>query len=187
MSVFLIFIIAFALAMDAFAVSVGICLGLKGVTKKQTIRLALHFGVFQSMMAVIGWQAANTILIKYIETFDHWVAFGLLLIVGLKMILESFGQRERAEKDNKDPTKGISLIVLSVATSIDALAVGLSFAALRLSILYPIVVIGGVAFLMTILGARIGPILGRVIGKWAEFSGGLILIFIGIKILLDHL
>jgi len=184
MNLFLVFAIALALAMDAFAVSVGISSSLETITKRQTLRLALHFGFFQFMMPLVGWYAAKNILVRYIEPFDHWVAFSLLVIVGGKMIYESF---KRGKKIKADPTKSISLLVLSVATSIDALAVGLSLAALHVAILYPAVVIGLVAFFMTVLGVKIGPFLGRLAGKRAGLLGGLILILIGVKTLLDHL
>jgi len=132
MNFFLIIAVAFALAMDAFAVSVGISVN-KEVTKKQTLRLALYFGLFQFMMPILGWYVAQNVLIKYVEPFDHWVAFCLLLIIGGKMIYESFKRGEKPEKSKADPTKGLSLIMLSVATSIDALAVGLSLAALQVA------------------------------------------------------
>ncbi len=188
MNLFLVFGIALALAMDAFAVSVGVSLSLEGITKKQTFRLAIHFGFFQFMMPIAGWLAGNSFL-KYIQAVDHWVAFGLLLFVGVKMIYESLkhGKKTKERNVNVDPTKGLSLLTLSVATSIDALAAGLSFAALNESILYPAVVFGLVAFLMTILGTKLGPPLGQRIGKKAELAGGLILILIGIKILAEHL
>jgi len=187
MNFFLVFAVALALAMDAFAVSVGISLSHDKITKQQTLRLASHFGFFQFMMPLIGWYAGQNILVRYIEPFDHWVAFSLLLIIGGKMIYESF-RRERKIKNNRaDPTKGLSLLLLSVATSIDALAVGLSLAALHVAILYPAVVIGLVAFFMTVLGVNIGPFFGRLIGKRAELLGGLILILIGVKTILDHL
>jgi putative Mn2+ efflux pump MntP len=187
MNFFLVFVIALALAMDAFAVSVGISLNSEKVTKRQTLRLASHFGFFQFMMPLIGWYAGQNILMKYIEPFDHWVAFSLLAIIGGKMINESFRREKKIKNTKADSTKGVSLLVLSVATSIDALAVGLSLAALHVAILYPAVVIGLVAFFMTVLGVNIGPFFGRLIGKRAEFLGGLILILIGIKTLLDHL
>jgi len=187
MNFFLVFAVALALAMDAFAVSVGISLSLETITKRQTLRLASHFGFFQFMMPLIGWHAAQNILVKYIEPFDHWVAFSLLLIIGGKMIFESF-KREKKIKNNKaDPTKGLSLLLLSVATSIDALVVGLSLAALNVRILYPAVIIGLVAFFMTVLGVKIGPFFGRLIGRRAELLGGLILIMIGVKTIFDHL
>ncbi|NIO48702.1 MAG: manganese efflux pump [Candidatus Aminicenantes bacterium] len=187
MNFFLVFAVALALAMDAFAVSVGISLSHETITKRQTLRLATHFGFFQFMMPLIGWYAAQNIFVKYIEPFDHWVAFSLLFIIGGKMIYESLKSGKKINNIKADPTKGLSLIMLSVATSIDALAVGLSLAALNVAILYPAIVIGLVAFFMTILGVKIGPFFGRLVGKRAEFLGGLILILIGVKTLLDHL
>ena len=187
MNFFLVLAVALALAMDAFAVSVGISLSHEKITKQQTLRLASHFGFFQLMMPLVGWYAAQNILVRYIEPFDHWVAFSLLVIIGGKMIYESFKRGEESKSNKTDPTKGLSLIVLSVATSIDAFAVGLSLAALHVTILYPAIVIGMVAFFMTVLGVNIGPFFGRLIGKRAELLGGLILIIIGVKTLSDHL
>ena len=187
MNLFLVFALALALAMDAFAVSVGISASLETITKRQTLRLASHFGFFQFMMPLVGWYTAQNILVRYIEPFDHWVAFSLLVIIGGKMIYEAFKRGKKIKNIKADPTKGISLLVLSVATSIDALAVGLSFAALQVAILYPAVVIGLVAFFMTVLGVKIGPFLGRLAGKRAGLLGGLILILIGVKTLFDHL
>ena len=187
MNFFLVIAVALALAMDAFAVSVGISLNSETITKRQTLRLASHFGLFQFMMPLLGWYAGQNILARYIEPFDHWVAFGLLAVIGGKMIYESFKGGKKIKDTKADPTKGASLLVLSVATSIDALAVGLSLAALQVAILYPAIIIGLVAFFMAVLGVNIGPFFGRIIGKRAELLGGLILILIGIKILLDHL
>jgi len=184
MNFFLVFGIAFALAMDAFAVAVGV--SLKEMTRRQAFRLAFLFGFFQFMMPILGWLAGQS-LFRYIHAFDHWVAFGLLLFIGGRMAFESFRASEKAEKKVADPTKGLSLFILSLATSIDALAVGLSFAALHLTILYPAIVIGITCFLITAIGTKVGPLLGQLIGKRAELAGGLILIGIGIKILVEHL
>lgn len=186
MNVLVVFSVALALALDAFAVSVGISLSQKGITMNQTLRLASSFGLFQFAMPVIGWFAGKSIL-KLIENVDHWVAFGLLFLIGSKMIYESFMRGPKKEKANPDSTKGVSLLMLSVATSIDALAVGLSLAALHLTILYPAMIIGIVAFIVTFTGAKIGPVLGQMVGKRAELLGGLILILIGMKILSGHL
>ena len=131
MNFLLVLAVAFALAMDAFAVSVGISLRPEGLTKKQTFRMAFHFGFFQFMMPLLGWQATRSILLDYVEPFDHWVAFGLLLIIGVKMIFEFFRTSTETQSDQTDPTKGFSILMLSVATSIDALAVGMSLAALQ--------------------------------------------------------
>jgi putative Mn2+ efflux pump MntP len=137
-------------------------------------------------MPIAGWAAGEKI-IRHIEKYDHWVALALLLGIGGKMIVESLRSERSAESAKADPTKGFSLILLSVATSLDALAVGLSLAAIRVTILYPAVVIGLVAFVMTVTGMKLGPLLGKAIGRRAELLGGLVLILIGIKILSDHL
>lgn len=186
MNFFYIFVIALALAMDAFTVSVGISLSLKELTRQQVFRISFHFGFFQFMMPIIGWGAGQYVM-KSIQAVDHWVAFGLLLLIGFKMMYESIKKEKQREKKVIDQTKGFPLILLSVATSIDALAVGLSFAVLRVVILYPAIVIGIVAFLVTIIGAKIGPVLGQIFGRRAEFVGGLVLILIGAKILFEHL
>jgi putative Mn2+ efflux pump MntP len=187
MNFFLILAVAFALAMDAFAVSVGISLRPTRLSNRQIFRVAVHFGFFQFMMPLLGWQATQSILLDFIEPYDHWVAFGLLMIIGAKMIFEFLRPGKETQKNQTDPTRGFSLFILSVATSIDALAVGMSLAALQETILYPASVIGVIAFGMTLLGARTGPLLGRLVGKSAELLGGLILILIGAKILLEHL
>jgi putative Mn2+ efflux pump MntP len=185
MNFFLILPVAFALSMDAFAVSVGISVAQKGQRWDQRFRLALSFGFFQFMMPIIGWLAGQSFL-DYIRDVDHWVAFSLLFLIGGKMVIDSFRDQRKMEKVPDDPSRGVRLIMLSVATSIDAFAVGLSFAALKIPILYPSVIIGIVAFLMTLLGTRIGPVIGQIAGKRAEFLGGLILILIGIKIIVER-
>lgn len=186
MNFFLVIPVALALAMDAFAVSVGLSVLPEGLKKSQRVRLAVFFGFFQFLMPLIGWLAGQGFL-DYIRDVDHWVAFGLLFLIGGKMLLESFRNQGRTKRMSEDPTKGMTLILLSVATSIDAFAVGLSFAALRQKVLYPAIIIGVVAFSMTFLGTKIGPVIGKIAGKRAEFFGGLILILIGIKILIEHL
>ncbi len=187
MNFFIVLALALALAMDAFAVSVGITFSLRALTSRQILRLGSSFRFFQFMMPLISWFCAKNILMQYIEPFDHWVAFGLLLIIGGKMIYESFRREKKTRSSDADPTKGASLLLLSIATSIDAFAAGLSLAALHVDILYPATVIGLVAFVMSVLGVRIGPMFGRLIGKRAELVGGLILILIGVKTILDHL
>ncbi|MGB8952557.1 MAG: manganese efflux pump MntP family protein [Candidatus Aminicenantales bacterium] len=186
MNIFLVLALALALAMDAFAVSMGLSLSLKGMTGGQTFRLAFHFGLFQFLMPVLGWAAGENIQ-KYIQDFDHWVAFGLLLLISGKMIHESFRRGKESKALQNDPTRGTSVFVLSLATSIDSLAVGLSLAVLDVNIIYPAAVIGLVAFIMTVLGAKIGPLLGRLVGERAGLLGGIVLLLVGIKILVDHL
>lgn len=188
MPIFSLLAIAFGLAMDAFAVSIGVSAVLRQVTSGQTFRLAMLFGVFQAMMPIIGWSAGLSVE-RFISAYDHWVAFGLLLFIGARMILSSFkGAHENSSAPfPQDPTRGITSIMLAIATSIDALAVGLSFALLNVSVWYPAVIIGMVAFLMTAIGMSIGARLGKKFGSRMELVGGLVLVGIGIKILSEHL
>jgi putative Mn2+ efflux pump MntP len=177
--------IAIGLAMDAFAVAIGAGLQLCQVTNRQKFRLAWHFGLFQAFMPVLGWLAGLT-LVEYIEPVDHWIAFGLLAFIGGKMVYEAFRHRDE-ETDRCDPTKGWSLVMLSIATSIDALAVGLSLAVLGVDIWFPAIVIGIVAGVLTIVGLELGTRFGALLGRRMEVVGGLILIGIGVKILVEHL
>ena len=183
MSFITLIIIAVGLGMDAFSVAIAAGASASNLTFRSAFRLAFHFGIFQFMMPIIGWAAGLT-LANMIDTYDHWVAFGLLGCVGGNMIRESFARGD--ESLVNDPTKGMSLVMLSVATSIDALAVGLSFALLKVRIYYASIVIGFVAFAMTMVGVFFGKKLGRLFGKEVGLLGGLILIAIGIKILFDH-
>ncbi len=172
--------------MDAFAVAVASGISLKKVNVRQTFRLSWHFGFFQAVMPVIGWSAGVTVRV-YIEEYDHWVAFGLLAIVGGHMIKEAFHETKALTK-KIDPTKGISLVMLSVATSIDALAVGLSLSMLNISIWLPALVIGLVALIFTCMGLHLGKRVGTTshLSRYAEIIGGLVLFSIGIKILYEH-
>jgi len=176
--------IAVALAMDAFAVSVVAGLTLDPITGRHVFRLAFHFGLFQALMPVIGW-AAGLAVQQHIARYDHWVAFGLLAFVGARMIAGSL-RRDGADGGAPDPTRGWQLVMLSTATSIDALAVGLSLAALGLSIAAPAVVIGVVAAAFTMVGMLLGRRIGSSWGRRVELVGGLILVAIGLKILVEH-
>jgi len=186
MNVLVVLGMAVALAMDCFAVALGMSCGHGKLSGGQTFRLALSFALFQFAMPIIGWFAGENLL-RYIEGFDHWIAFGLLALVGGKMIRESFGAQKGDEEPPAGRTRGLSIVVLSVATSIDALVVGLSLAVLRTNILYPAAVIGIICFALTVAGSKLGPVVGRIAGKRAELAGGLILVGIGIKILVEHL
>jgi len=177
--------LAVALAMDAFAVSVGAALSLGTVTRRQAFRLSFHFGLFQFLMPLVGFWAGSTI-VQWIREVDHWVAFGLLAVVGSRMLQEGWRGPEPGGTP-QDPTRGRSLMVLSVATSIDALAVGLSLALIGVSIWYPAAVIGLVAAGFTLLGLRLGTFLGSAFGHRMAIFGGLILWAIGIRILAEHL
>jgi len=177
--------ISVGLAMDAFAVAITSSMILRGATARQTFRFAFHFGLFQFLMPVLGWTAGLTVE-RWVAAWDHWVAFGLLFFIGGKAALSALRHRENEEPAG-DPTRGISLVVLSIATSIDALAVGFSFALLKVHIWYPSVVIGLAAAAFTTLGMQLGRRLGGLLGRPAEFLGGLVLIGIGLKILAEHL
>jgi putative Mn2+ efflux pump MntP len=179
-------IMAAALAMDCFAVSLAVALSLKKPSRGQTLRLASSFGGCQFIMPLLGWLAGRGLL-GYIQGFDHWVAFGLLAFIGGKMIYESVVVGDEDKKDCPDPTKGMSLAMLSLATSIDSLGVGLSLSLLGLEIVYPAVIIGIVSFAVTCIGMKIGPIVGILCERWAERVGGLVLIAIGVKIVLEHI
>lgn len=176
--------VAVGLAMDAFAVSIGAGLTLKTVDARQTFRLAWHFGLFQALMPIIGWLAGLSVE-RWIAPVDHWIAFGLLAVIGGKMIYEALKDDEETRRG--DPTKGWSLVLLSVATSIDALAVGLSLALLDVSIWWPAVVIGLVAGAFTTMGMQLGKRFGALLGRRMEVVGGIVLIAIGVKILVEHL
>jgi manganese efflux pump family protein len=176
--------LAIGLAMDAFAVSVGVAAALPKMTRGHVLRLSLHFGLFQSVMPVIGYGAGLTIR-DHIMAYDHWVAFGLLGFIGGKMIYEAF-QEEKVRK-HADPTRGWTAIVLSIATSIDALAVGLVLSFESTSIWFPSVVIGLVAATLTAVGMTVGRRLGALFGSYMEVAGGLVLIGIGVSILAKHL
>ena len=178
--------IAVALAMDCFAITLGLACGVKGLTMKQAVRMAAWFGGFQFVMPIAGWIAGDRLL-RIIEHFDHWVAFGLLALIGGRMIWESLKMNDEEEACRPDQTRGKRLLILALATSIDALAVGLSLGVVRTGILFPAAIIGVTSFALTILGAKLGPVVGRIVGKRAELVGGLILIGIGAKILIEHL
>ena len=186
MSLIEILALAVALAMDAFTVAVAAGVVLGNVDRRQTFRLAWHFGLFQALMPVLGWAAGLTIQ-SLIEAFDHWLAFGLLVAIGGRMILGAV----RGDEDTfegREPTRGWSMVMLSVATSIDALAVGLSLALVRISVWIPALVIGVVTGAITAAGIHLGGFVGRRlrIARYAALVGGVVLIAIGARILAEH-
>lgn len=177
--------LAVALAMDAFAVALAAGAILHPLTFRPCFRLAFHFGLFQAMMPVIGWLAGLTVQ-SFVATWSHWIAFFLLLYIGGRMVREALGAEEGEERAN-DPSRGLTMVALSVATSIDALAVGLTLAMLDVVIWVPSMVIGLVACGFTVLGLFLGTRAGQRWGKRVEVAGGAILIAIGLKILLTAL
>lgn len=180
-----LFALACALAMDAFAVAVVTGLTLQPMTRRHVFRLAFHFGLFQAIMPILGWFAGSAVRHR-IEAFDHWVAFGLLAFVGGNMIRGALKGDDAQTVSPKDPTSGWDLVLLSIATSIDALAVGLSLAMVGSDIAIPAIVIGIVAAAFTAGGMMLGRRIGALWGKRVEVLGGLVLLAIGIKIVAEH-
>jgi putative Mn2+ efflux pump MntP len=175
--------VAVGLAMDAFAVSIAAGMAIGSVTPRHVFRVAFHFGFFQFMMPILGWLVGSTIS-SYVADYDHWLAFGLLSVIGGKMLLDA--GLDAGKKTKPDPTRGWLLVALSIATSIDALAVGLSMAFLRISILLPCIVIGLMAASFSAVGITFA---NRIRGRWgrvAEGLGGCGLMLIGVKIVISH-
>ncbi|HPE07317.1 MAG TPA: manganese efflux pump MntP family protein [Smithellaceae bacterium] len=184
MSLLTIFLLAVGLGVDAFSVAIGIGASNNKKSWAPVLRLSLAFGLFQFVMPLIGWLAGSTVVDR-IQSFDHWIAFALLVLVGGKMIREGF--EKESDEQKTDQTRGWPLFLLSIATSIDALAVGFSFSLLKTALLFPAAIIGVVCFMMTAVGMIFGKGLARIFGKKVEILGGLVLIAIGMKILIEHL
>jgi putative Mn2+ efflux pump MntP len=184
MSIIEILSIAVGLSMDAVAVS--LCAGASGFTSRwrPALRIAFHFGFFQAAMPLLGWLAGTTIA-PLMEGFDHWLAFLLLAFVAARMFRS--GLSAEAPDPSCDPTRGSTLIMLSLATSIDALAVGFSIALLGAPILGPCLAIGIITLCLSFLAARLGGRLNQRFGKRMELVGGAVLLLIGLRILLSHL
>jgi len=178
-----ILLIAVGLAMDASAVSMAAGASGQAHGGRAAFRLSFHFGLFQFMMPVIGWYLGSTVA-PLIAGVDHWIAFGLLAFVGGRMIRAGLNRDEKSVP--ADPSRGITLVALSVATSIDALAIGLSLAMLGVRIWYPSVVIGVVTAGLSLLGLQLGTRLGARFGKRMEIVGGVILVVIGLRLLFSH-
>lgn len=180
-----IFLIALALAIDAFAVAMTAGAHFKKTTNRQKFRLSFHFGLFQFFMPIIGWFAGSSI-VEYISIFDHWIAMLILSVIGIKMIKDGLSN-DSIETYKNDITKGLALVSLSIATSIDALAVGFSIGIVEQAIFYPSIIIGVVAAMMTLIGIQLGEKLSLKFGNKVAIIGGIILILIGIKIVIEHI
>ena len=202
MNIITIVLTAFALAMDAFAVSVTKGMALKNLTKSIAIKIALFFGVFQAAMPLIGWMLGISFQ-GYIKAIDHWIALILLSILGGKMIYEFYENRKEAaakkeepeievstslegEENNKNELSNKELTTLAIATSIDALAVGISFAFLNVNIVSSSLIIGLITFIVCFIGVIAGKKIGGIFKDYAELIGGIILIIIGINIFNEH-
>ncbi|MDR2619458.1 MAG: manganese efflux pump MntP family protein [Treponema sp.] len=192
-----VILIGISLSMDAFAVSVSAGISIRERKLFHALRSSFFFGFFQFIMPVTGWYLGKTLAV-YISAWDHWIAFGLLAFIGGKMIWETLRARKKTSEDKNGtaPWNGKSpsdlrslpfLLTLSFATSIDALAVGLSFSILNRGIWSAALAIGGITFAICITGFEFGRRIGALLEKWAEIAGGLILIGIGAKILAEHL
>ena len=204
-------VIAVALSMDAFAVSVCTGLTLKRATFMKMLTVGIYFGVFQAVMPLIGYLTAN-IFAEHIIEFDHWIAFGLLSFLGARMIYSCIKSMERSKGKTSAEAKGVAvctacetidhaevctvsgreltpkeMLPLAIATSIDALAVGVSFAFLKVNIIPAVALIGAITLVLSMLGVKIGNVFGARFKTKAELAGGIILILIGIRILLEHL
>ncbi|NQV41772.1 MAG: manganese efflux pump [Candidatus Marinimicrobia bacterium] len=184
MSILEMILIAIGLAMDASAVSMTAAAAGFVKDKRAVFRLAFHFGLFQALMPLLGWLLGSTV-VDYMSAWDHWIAFILLAIVGGRMIYSGF------VPDNArlivDPSKGWTLITLSIATSIDALAAGLSFSMLNVNIWLPCLLIGVITAILSAASTRIGKAAGQWLGQRVEILGGIILLVIGLRILVTHL
>lgn len=183
MSVLEVVVIAVGLAMDAFAVSLAAGAGRYVRSPRPALRLAFHLGLFQALMPVLGW-LLGTRAAASMAAVDHWVAFGLLTVVGLRMVWAGLSPGD--ERATSDPSRGLTLVSLAVATSIDAFAVGLSLAVLRVTIWYPVVVIGLVTAALSFLGIGVGARVGDRFGRPTEVLGGILLIAIGVRIVVAH-
>jgi putative Mn2+ efflux pump MntP len=183
MSFIEVFLLALSMAMDAFAV----CLAAGALQQthgaRPALRLSFHFGLFQFIMPVLGWLAGESIE-PLIQNYDHWVAFGLLAFIGLRMICSAW---RGGEEHSPDPSRGWTLVMLSLAVSIDALAIGLSLGLLGILIWYPALLIGLVTGALSLVGLNLGNRFGRELGKPVEIIGGIVLIGIGLRIVIGHL
>jgi len=184
MEILTVFLLAIGLSFDSFAVSVVSGLNLPHIRFFQAVKIAIFLAAFQAAMPLVGWLVGNSMK-SLIAPVDHWIAFGLLSLIGGKMIIESLVNHE--EREIKNPLHIRVILMLSIATSIDALAVGFSFATLLDRIVIAVFIIGAVTFIAAMLGILLGKKTGPNFNRYAEITGGLILILIGLKILIEHL
>ena len=184
MEILTVIFLAVGLSFDSFAVSVCSGLNLPHIRFFQAAKIAIFLALFQALMPLIGWLIGNSMK-SLIEPVDHWIAFGLLGLIGGKMIVQSFINSEAREI--KNPLHIRVILMLSLATSIDALAVGFSFATFLDKIIIAVVIIGTITFIASMLGILLGKKTGPKFNRYSEIAGGLILIFIGTKILIEHI
>lgn len=185
---FTLLLMGVGLSMDAFAVSICKGLSMRKVNKKQCLVIGLFFGGFQALMPFIGWVLGSQFE-QYITSIDHWIAFILLGFIGGKMVVEAIREKDEVvEVEKMDPPLDLKeMFILAIATSIDALAVGITFAFLQVPIVEAVSIIGITTFVISVIGVYVGNFFGNRYKKKAELAGGMILILIGLKILLEHL
>jgi putative Mn2+ efflux pump MntP len=181
-----IVLIAIGLSMDAFAVSISLGLSVKRLKPKNVLIPGLFIGFFQAFMPVVGYFTGSRFANK-IQHLDHWIAFALLGFIGGKMIFESLSKKKAPEKSKGNAFQFTKLLVLAIATSIDALAIGITFAVLQVNVFNAAIIIGLITFLIAMAGVKIGNIFGVKYKSKAEFMGGAILIIMGIKIVIEHM
>ncbi len=184
MSLWTVIVIAIGLSMDAVAVCIVAATAGYAADKRAVFRLAFHFGLFQFLMPVLGW-ALGSVVDRYIAEIDHWIAFALLVFVGGRMIWAAFQPAE--QRPVGDPSRGLTMVMLSIATSLDALAVGLSLALSGVAVWFPSILIGLITTGMCLVAIALGNRLRHALAKWAEIAGGVVLILIGVRLLLEHL
>jgi len=185
MNISAVLLLALGLSLDAFAVAIVVGCSARKIRPHHVMRLAFAFGASHTLMVVVGWLAGRG-LHQMISTYDHWIAFGLLVGIGAKMVWESRGLKEPDEKSSGIPS-GFLLFGLVLGTTVDTVAAGISLAMIRVSIWYPGAIIGLVCLAMTIVGVRIGFRVGAMLGRYAHVVGGVILCGLGVKILCSHL
>lgn len=183
MDYLVIFLVAIGLCFDTFAVSISSGVAKQEIIFRDALKIAFILAFFQSAMPLAGWGLGEQVK-SLISDYDHWVAFSILFLLGLKMIFESF---KKEKKKDFDPLKGWIMVSMAIATSIDALAVGVSFSFVNIPILISALIIGFVTFMASMLGILFGKKTGKYFGKKIEITGGIILILIGVKILIEHL
>ena len=184
MSFWEVILIAIGLSMDTFAVSIMLGLSVKKPKIIEYFIPALYFGFFQTVMPLAGYFAGTFFAVR-IQQFDHWIAFALLAFIGGRMIYESFSKEEEKVKDNS--FRFVTMLLLAIATSIDSLVVGITFAFLKTDIYLAIAIIGLITFCISVTGVKAGNVFGRRYKSKAEFTGGAMLIILGAKILIEHL
>ncbi len=182
--------IAFGLSLDAFTVALTNSIVIKDLHFKHGFRMAVSFGFFQFVMPIIGWAAGMTFS-SYIKRIDHWIAFALLAFVGGRMMWNGLPIKRKetyhSDDEKKDCRNLLTLFLLSIATSIDALAIGLSFAMISVEIVLPSIMIGVITFMVSMIGYGIGKKIGKIVRIELDILGGIVLLGIGVKILVDHL